>query len=129
MDLVLLLLSLLESGQGGLQVLGLVVLLFLDVSVDIDRFGILRLDPWVEVLVDHLLEFLKVIDVLGAPVDSILEGANTNLIVSELGSILSDGLHHVGLSLLKTVDHETKIGIESVELHQLKIHVFSLLLE
>lgn len=128
-NLMLLLLSLLKSGQRGLEVLSLIVHLLFDVSIDINRLGVLLLNPWVKVLVHHLLELLKVIDVLGTPIDSVFEGSDLDIVVSDLGPVLGDGLHHVGLPLLQVINHETKIGVQRVELHKLLIHILGLSLQ
>jgi len=112
-----------------LQISSLVLELLLDIGIDLNILSWLILDIWVQILVNNLLQLIKVIDVLDAPINSIFELSNFDVVLSDLGSIVSNHVDHVFLSSLQIVNDITQVCIDLIIVSQVLIHLISLLLE
>ena len=88
--------------------------LLFDIWIDFDVFGWLVLNVGVEIFINNFFEFIKVIDVLDAPIYSILELSDLDIILSDLGSVFFDHLYHVLLSCLQIIDYVTEVSVDLI---------------
>ena len=103
--------------------------LLFDIWIDFDVFGWLVLNVGVEIFINNFFEFIKVIDVLDAPIYCILELSDLDIILSDLGSVFFDHLYHVLLSCLQIIDNVTEVGVDLIVVPKILVHFIGLLLE
>ena len=79
-------------------------------------------------LLDHAhLQLLKIVNVLGYPVDRILEASNVARIRADRGVGCADSCLHVFLFEAEIFDKETEVGVQRIELLKLEIHCLRLI--
>jgi len=118
-----------KSVNGFLKERHLNFVLLMDVAILYNDLLVMILDEPFEFLDDADLELFVVIDVLGHPVDSILERPDVAFILSNLRIGSANSSLHVLLLESKVFNKETKVGIESVELTQFFVFFIRLILK
>jgi len=121
--------TLLKTVRRVLKISELILMLLFDIWINLNVLHWLVSDVRIEILVDNLLELIKVINVLNNPIDSILKLTYGNLVRPDLCSVLSDHVLHVLLSGLEIINDVTQVSVNSIIMLQVLVHVICLFLE
>lgn len=129
MDLFLLLKATFQTVLRVLQIRCLILELLLDIRINLNVLRRLVLHVRIQVLVHNFLQLIEVVNVLDDPIDGILELANFDVILTNLGAVVPDHVNHVLLPGLQIVDDVAQVGVDFVVMLQVLIHLIRLPLQ